>query len=76
MKVSFKYGVILLIIGFTLLINPWFYIFSAAFILPGLYHIWFSNTDTKSKIRWTIIPFLCWIPLTIMFYQLFMKDKM
>ena len=76
MKGSFKYGIILISIGFFLLINPWFYIFSAIFILPGLYNIWFSNTNTKSKIKWTLIPFVCWIPLMIIFYQMFMKDKM
>ncbi|MEO8236954.1 MAG: hypothetical protein ABI576_02525 [Flavobacterium sp.] len=25
----------------------------------GLYNIWFSKANTKSKIKWTFIPFLC-----------------
>lgn len=76
MKNSFKIGAILLSIGCFILINPWFYIVSIIFILPGLDCIWSSNADTKSKLKATFIPFLCWIPLMYIYYQIFMKDKM
>jgi hypothetical protein len=76
MNRTLKKGVILFSIGLFILINPWFYIISMLFIVPGLYHIWFSKDNLKYKIKGTLIPILVWIPLLVIFYQIFMKNKM
>ena len=70
-----KKGIILFSIGLFILINPWFYIISLPLILLGLYRIWFSKGNLKYKIMGTLIPILVWIPLVVIFYQIFMKNK-
>jgi hypothetical protein len=75
MSKDFKIGIYILYISLFFTINPWFIYFTFIFIIIGIIRIMRSSETFKKKITWIIFPFLIWLPLTMLFFELFMKDK-
>ncbi len=73
---TFNDGLSLLSLSLLFSINPWLIPITFFFIIYGIRQIVKDSEKTnKKKILGILIPFLCWLPLTVIFYELYMKDK-
>jgi hypothetical protein len=75
MNKELKAGIIYLIIGLLISINPWFWFFTWPLIIFGTFKIWKSKSNLKLRLIWTFVPFIFWIPLVIAFIELYMENK-
>ncbi len=76
MSKDFKIGIWILYLALFFTINPWFGYFTFIFIVIGIIRILRSTETLSKKLAYIIVPFLIWAPLTMLFYELFMKSKM
>lgn len=61
-KMNRRLGIVLIIIGFAVSINPYWILFAIPIFIVGSIVLWTTSRTIFQKALWTIVPLLIWYP--------------